>query len=70
MAFTTTQLDAIEAAIASGELVIEYEGKKVQYRNMDDLVTARNTIRADLIARGELTPTAAPTLSFARRVRS
>lgn len=69
MAFTLSQLDAIETAIASGELVIEYEGKKVQYRSMADLVTARNTIRAELIAAGLLTPPATTTLSYVRRER-
>jgi hypothetical protein len=53
--FTTTQLTAIETAIASGELTVEYEGKKVTYRSMSDLRQARDLIRADLIASGSLT---------------
>lgn len=69
MAFTLTQLDAIESALASGELAIEYEGKKVQYRSMADLVTARNILRAELIAAGQLAPPASTTLSYARRER-
>lgn len=69
MAFSTAQLDAIETAIASGELVIEYEGKKVQYRSMADLVTARNTIRAELIASGQMAPPTTHTVSYVRRER-
>ncbi len=69
MAFTLTQLDAIETAIASGELLVEYEGKKVQYRSMADLMQARNTVRAELIAAGLLTPPATTTVSYARRER-
>lgn len=69
MAFTTTQLTAIESAMASGELMVEYEGKKVQYRSMADLVIARNTVRAELIATGQLTPPAIITTSYARRER-
>lgn len=57
MAFTTTQLTAIEEAIASGELTVEYDGKKVTYRSMDDLRAARDLIRADLIDSGALTDT-------------
>lgn len=69
MAFTLAQLDAIEAAMASGELIVEYEGKKVQYRSMADLVIARNTVRAELIATGQLTPPSTTTISYARRER-
>ncbi len=46
--FTTTQLAAIEKAIASGELKVAYDGKEVVYRSMRDLIDARNLIRADL----------------------
>jgi hypothetical protein len=69
MAFTTAQLDAIKDAIASGELSIEYEGKKVQYRSMDDLKAAHDMIRAELIATGQITAPATTTVSYVRRVR-
>lgn len=69
MAFTLTQLDAIDAAITSGELIVEYEGKKVQYRSMADLMQARELVRAELIATGQLTPPATTTLSYVRRER-
>lgn len=69
MAFTLAQLEAIEGAIASGELLIEYEGKKVQYRSMADLLRARDLVRAELISIGALTPPATTTLSYARRER-
>lgn len=60
MAFTTTQLAALERAIGTGELSIEYDGKKVQYRNMDDLIKAYNLVKSHLIAEGSL---ASPSLS-------
>ena len=50
MAFTQTDLDNINAAIATGELLVEVNGRKVQYRSMDDLVKARAIITADLAA--------------------
>lgn len=64
MAFTTTQLTAIEEAIASGELSVEYDGKRVTYRSMSDLREARDLIRAALIESGELADTT-PRRSYA-----
>lgn len=68
MAFTTTQLDALEAAIGTGELVVEYDGKKVQYRNMADLIRARDLVRSELIAVGTLP--AVTRVSYGRRERA
>lgn len=48
MAFTQSDLDAVERAIASGELTIISNGRTVTYRSMSDLLRARDTIRADL----------------------
>jgi DNA-directed RNA polymerase specialized sigma24 family protein len=64
MAFTTTQLTAIEEAIASGELTVKYDGKEVTYRNMADLIAARDLIRGELIAAGTITDTT-PRRSYA-----
>lgn len=44
MAFTQTQLDALDAAIASGELTVKYDGREVTYRSFDQLVKARNFV--------------------------
>lgn len=44
MAFTQTQLDALDAAIASGELIVKYDGREVTYRSFDQLVKARNFV--------------------------
>jgi hypothetical protein len=46
--FTTTQLEAIEAAIASGELTVEFDGKRVTYRSMEELLAARDLMRSEL----------------------
>lgn len=48
MAFTQSDLDAVNAAIASGELTVSHNGRTVTYRSMDDLMKARATIQADL----------------------
>lgn len=61
MAFTQTDLDNINAAIATGELSVEVNGRKVQYRSMDDLMKARDVISTDLAS------AAASTTSSTRR---
>jgi hypothetical protein len=49
--FTQSDLDAINAAIASGELTVRSsDGKQVTYRSMDELLKARQTIEGDLAA--------------------
>lgn len=48
MAFTQTDLDNINAAIATGEMSVEVNGRKVVYRSMDDLRKARTIIESDL----------------------
>jgi hypothetical protein len=57
MAYTTTQLQALEDAIATGELTVEYDGKKVTYRSIAELLTARDFVRGELIAAGTITDT-------------
>lgn len=54
MSFTVDQLTAIEAAIASGELKVSFNGREVVYRSMDDLIKARNTVKAALQEAGSL----------------
>lgn len=48
MAFTQSDLDAVRAAIASGELSVVHNGRRVEYRSMDDLLKAEARILADL----------------------
>lgn len=55
MAFTQTDLNNIDAAIATGELSVEVNGRKVVYRSMDDLLKSRNLINDAL--QGAATPT-------------
>lgn len=55
MAHTQADLDAIKAAIASGEQSVEVGGRKVVYRSVDELRKARDDIAAELA--GAATPT-------------
>lgn len=51
MSFTTSDLAAIDSAIASGELTVRTaDGKLVTLRSMAELLQARNFIAADLAA--------------------
>jgi vacuolar-type H+-ATPase subunit E/Vma4 len=61
MAFTQSDLDNINAAVATGELHVEVNGRKVVYRSMDDLMKARTIIT------GELASAAAGVASTTRR---
>ena len=54
MAFTLTQLSALEAAIASGQLSVNYDGKSMTYRSVGELLKARDIVRSELIAAGQL----------------
>ena len=48
MSFTQTQLDALEAALASGALTVEYDGRRVTYRSVAELKEAIAEVRAAL----------------------
>lgn len=67
--FTVTQLEAIEAALASGELTVEYDGKRVTYRSATELLTLRDRIRGELIASGAISDST-PRRSYSVHSRS
>ena len=46
--FTPAHLDALNAAIASSELTVRYGDTTVTYRSLDELLRARDVIRASL----------------------
>jgi len=49
--FTQSDLDGINAAIASGELTVRSsDGKQIAYRSMEELKEARGIIEGDLAA--------------------
>lgn len=48
MAYTQSQLDKLEAAIAAGELRVKYEDKEVLYRSLNEMLQIRDLIRKDL----------------------
>jgi hypothetical protein len=64
MSFTTTQLTAIETAMASGVLTVEIDGVRTTYQSLADLMKLRDRIRAELIATGAIVDTT-PRVSYA-----
>jgi hypothetical protein len=48
MAYTLTQLQTIEDAIASGTLRVEIDGRIVVYQSLDALMKLRDQIKAEL----------------------
>ena len=67
MAHTQADLDAIKAAIASGEQSVEVGGRKVVYRSVDDLRKARDDIAAELAGAATSTSSSVRRGSFAVR---
>lgn len=57
MSFTVAQLSALENAIASGVLEVEYNGRRTRYQTMAAMLQARNLMRSTLLASGALTDT-------------
>lgn len=52
MAYTQLQLDALKAALASGELRVTFSDRSVEYRSIDELQ------RAIAVVEGEVNSTA------------
>lgn len=49
MPFTQTDLDAVNKALASGELSVRSsDGKQLTYRSVDELLKAKGVIEAEL----------------------
>ena len=48
MAYTQTQLDALRAALASGELSVSHDGRRVEYRSIAELERAISTVQSAL----------------------
>lgn len=51
MAFTQSQLDALDAAIAEGVLVVKYADKEVTYRSLNDMLRIRELMAKDVLGK-------------------
>ena len=50
MAFTPQDLDALDQAIATGEFEVDYNGRRVRYRSVTELLRARAHVAAAVAA--------------------
>jgi metallophosphoesterase superfamily enzyme len=50
MAYTVSDLEAIDAAITGGELTVRHGDKWVTYRSMEELLMARKHVAAQIAA--------------------
>lgn len=68
MAYSIAQLTALESALASGHLEVQYADKKVKYQTTADMMKLRNQMLAELTAAGLMSPptNARPTTSVAQ----
>lgn len=48
MAFTQSDIDAIDRAIASGELTVRHGDRLTTYRSVQELLAARDAMQAEL----------------------
>lgn len=53
MALTQSDVDALDRAIATAELEVEVDGRRVRYRSMSDLMAAR-AHAASLVSAGSV----------------
>lgn len=58
MAVNQAQLDALDNAIATGELKVEYDGKSITYRSIGELLQARGFVAGQLAQQSPSTITA------------
>lgn len=56
MALTQTDLDNLDAAIATGELKVEFDGRSVLYRSIGELKDARAHVAAVIASGGAGAP--------------
>ena len=65
MAFTQSDLDALDRAIASGELTIRQGDRVVTYRSISELQAARTLVAKAVTAAASATPSAYPRYQLA-----
>lgn len=55
MALTQTDLDNINTAIATGEMTVEFNGRRVTYRSMAELERAKTHVQGELARTAQTT---------------
>jgi len=66
MAFTQTQLDALEAAIAAGTIEVRVGDKLIRYQSTREMISARDLIRNQLNLQAQTQGSRASFASFTK----
>lgn len=68
MAYSISQLTALETALASGQLEVRYADKLIKYQSTEAMIKLRNQMVAELNANGLISasPTSKPSTSVAQ----
>lgn len=66
MAFTQSDIDALDRALASGELEVEVSGQRIKYRTVAEIMAARASINSAL-ERSGIKPRRTSTVLVTRR---
>lgn len=56
MALTQADVDRLEQAVARGELTVEYDGRRITYRSMDELLKAVAYVKGAVAAQSATAP--------------
>lgn len=56
MSYTTTQLDALKRALATGERRVSFGDKTVEYRSVEELQAAIRTVEAEIARNAGASP--------------
>ncbi len=56
MTYTTTQLEALKRALATGERRVSFGDKTVEYRSVEELQTAIRTVEAEIARNAGASP--------------
>lgn len=66
MAFTQSQLDALETAIATGTLEVTAGDKKVRYHSLDEMIRLRDIMKNQLAAAAQTQTSRASFATFSK----
>lgn len=56
MAYSQTDVEALEGALASGELSVEFRDRRINYRSIDEIRKALGIVRADVSSQADGNP--------------
>lgn len=64
MALTQTDLDALDRAIATGELEVEFDGMRRRYRSVSELLAARAHVASVINGAGNAAAASRPAVFY------